>query len=93
LTSNARRKKGRILMTRNEMKKYDTTIKKLAQKQDFCFHVYATKMKERKEDIRTKKARVNGQEHCIHCDEDPMTQSNRTMMSTRKILWCIVNPL
>jgi hypothetical protein len=43
-----------------------------AQNQGLCCHEHAKKMKkERKEQISKKKAKVNGPEHCIHCNEDP----------------------
>jgi hypothetical protein len=44
----------------------------LAQKQGFCCHAHATEMKrEREEDVRKKKVRVNAPDHCTHCDEEP----------------------
>jgi hypothetical protein len=45
---------------------------RIMQKQGFCCHAHAKKMKrERKEEIRKKKVRVNRAEHCIHCNEEP----------------------
>jgi hypothetical protein len=42
------------------------------QNQGFCCHEHVKQMKkERNESIRKKKAKVNGPNHCIHCDEDP----------------------
>jgi hypothetical protein len=46
-----------------------------AHNEGFCCHEHAKKMKKEREvklvDKRSKKQKVNGPEHCIHCDEEP----------------------
>jgi hypothetical protein len=44
----------------------------IARKQGFCCHAHAVSIKkEKKEDGTRKKARVDGPDHCILCDEEP----------------------
>jgi hypothetical protein len=44
-----------------------------AQDEGFCCHHHAKrlKIKEEEERIGKKRAKVDGPDHCIHCDEDP----------------------
>jgi hypothetical protein len=66
-------KKQRNSMKKRKEEEECADNQQSAQEEGFCCHHHAKrlKIKEEEERISKKRAKVDGPDHCIHCDEDP----------------------